>query len=861
MSLASGVMAGPYRIEGLIGSGGMGEVYRAQDTRLKRDVALKLLPEGFAGDGQRMRRFEQEARAVAAINHPNILAIHDIGAIEGRPYLISELLEGQSLRQRLQAGTIAARKVAEYGAAIAQGLAAAHGRGIVHRDIKPENIFITKDDRVKILDFGLAKPEAGVGALADADAPTMAASTVPGAVLGTVGYMAPEQARGQATDARSDIFSLGTVLYEMASGKRAFQRATGIETLSAILNDEPAELASSDRGLPPALTRIVERCLEKSPERRLQSAQDLAFALENVSGSGSVSQMGALPAAPAAPWRWVWWITPAAVVVAAAATWALTRAPGAAPPPIFMQLTFRQGTINNARFEPNGAGVMYSAEWDGAPPQIYERRTGDMQARALGISGALADVSSSGQLAVIEDCRPTEFDNCTGTLAVASGGAPRKVASNVMAAAFSPAGPMAVVRQQGGKFQLEYPLGHVLVREPVGWLASPRFSPDGRSIAFADYPLGSLDAGNVDVIAAAGGTPRVLASGYASLEGLAWADDGHAIEAAGTRKEDSANAIHEIPLRGTEHVLRRFPTPVQLLDLAGAGNMLLAQTDWQVQLLGHFPGDTGERDLTWQDWSLVRAISPDGKQVMFCECGVGGGPHLSSYIRATDGGPALRLGEGNPQTVSPDWKYAVINVPTTPMTYELLPTGVGSAVPLHYAGLSIFGTLFLPPGQGLLIGGSKAGVVRAYVQALRDGAPSGTLRPISGAIENAGVPAPGNAGVPLLNATDRKWYLYRTSGSGTPRLLSGLQANEEPIGWTTDGRRVYVVTTHGVTATIEAVDVASGQRTQVLHITPQNLAGVRTAPTVLLTPDARYYAYSVDRFKSSLFEAIPDRNH
>lgn len=229
---------------------------------------------------------------MAALNHPNILAIYDFGQYEGQPYLVAELLEGQSLRQRLQGGRIGPRRVAEYGAAIAHGLAAAHAHGFVHRDIKPENIFITKDDRIKILDFGLAKAGAGVSALADPEAPAMAAGTTPGAVLGTVGYMAPEQARGEATDARSDIFSLGTVLYEMASGQRAFKRATGVETLTAILHDEPPELGNADRELPPALTRIIERCLEKAPERRLQSAQDLAFALENVSGSGSATQLG-----------------------------------------------------------------------------------------------------------------------------------------------------------------------------------------------------------------------------------------------------------------------------------------------------------------------------------------------------------------------------------------------------------------------------------------------------------------------------------------------------------------------------------------------------------------------------------------
>lgn len=475
-------MAGPYRIESLIGSGGMGEVYRAEDTRLKRAVALKLLPAGaVAGDN---RRFEQEARAVAALNHPNILAIYDFGQYEGQPYLVAELLEGQSLRQRLQGGRIGPRRVAEYGAAIAHGLAAAHAHGFVHRDIKPENIFITKDDRIKILDFGLAKAGAGVSALADPEAPAMAAGTTPGAVLGTVGYMAPEQARGEATDARSDIFSLGTVLYEMASGQRAFKRATGVETLTAILHDEPPELGNADRELPPALTRIIERCLEKAPERRLQSAQDLAFALENVSGSGSATQLGIRGQGPGVSKRarrWVWWVTPAAVVVAAAATWWFAHAPAVVAPPEFTQLTFRQGTINNARFEPNGGGILYAAGWDGAAPEIFELRAGDERPRALGVPGALADVSSTGQLAVIQNCTPASLTRCRGTLALVSGGAARPVANDAYAAAFSPSGQLAVVRLAGLRVQLAYPLGHVLWQAPPGAFIGPvRFSPDGR---------------------------------------------------------------------------------------------------------------------------------------------------------------------------------------------------------------------------------------------------------------------------------------------------------------------------------------------------------------------------------------------
>ncbi|TAN22265.1 MAG: serine/threonine protein kinase [Acidobacteria bacterium] len=875
MPLANGIVAGPYRIESLIGTGGMGEVYRAEDTRLKRAVALKLLPAGVADDANRLARFEQEARAVAALNHPNILAIYDFGAYEGQPYLVAELLEGQSLRQRLQSGRIGPRKVAEYGAAIAHGLAVAHAHGFVHRDIKPENIFITKDDRVKILDFGLAKAGAGVSALADPEAPTIAAATTPGAVLGTVGYMAPEQARGEATDARSDIFSLGTVLYEMASGRRAFKRATGVETLTAILNDEPPELGSSDRELPPALTRIIERCLEKAPERRLQSAQDLAFALENATEQGSgIRDQGAGEREEGKGKReegkgkrgrgrrWVWWVTPAAVVIAAAATWWFARGGGNAAPMQFTQLTFRQGTINNARYEPGG-GVMYSAAWDGGAPEIFELRAGDERPRALGVPGALADVSSTGQLAVIQNCTPTFFTGCQGTLALASGGAARPVANDAFAAAFSPAGQLAVVRQAGVRVQLEYPLGHILWQAPLGAFIGPvRFSPDGRSIAFLFYPNISADGGGVEVIAAAGGQPRVLAQGFASVEGLSWEANGRAVEVAGTRHEDSANAIQEITLAGKDRVVQRYPSSIQLLDLEPGGKMLLARDDWREQMLGHFPGDAGVRDLTWQDWSTVDAITPDGKQVVFCECGVGGGPALSAYIRPTDGGPAVRLGDGSPQSVSPDGKYVLAALlGGANAKFELLPTGVGAMTTVPSQEFRLLTGFFVPGRRGVILIGLKNGQARAYLQRLKNDQLDGEPEVFSGSVFQGAPPAPGGVGVPMKSAADHKWYMYPLPGSAggsAPRLLPwSLATGERAVGWSADGRKLYVQVNHGITATIVALDSATGKRTPVLSVTPADPAGVTKAPKVEITPDGRYYAYSVSRLKSSLIEAQP----
>src|SRR6266567_1178129 len=290
MSLSAGTRLGPYEITTPLGAGGMGEVYRARDTRLGRDVAVKVLPSSFSADADRLRRFEQEACAAGALNHPNILIVHDIGTHDGSPYVVSELLEGDTLRERMGGAAQPQRKAIDYALQVAHGLAAAHEKGIVHRDLKPDNLFITNDGRVKILDFGLAKlTGAGDAELSQTSIPTRRADTDPGKVMGTVGYMSPEQVKGRPVDHRADIFSFGAILYEMLSGRRAFHGESGVETMSAILREDPPELSSTNQNISPALERLVNHCLEKSPESRFHSASDLAFALEAISGSSGVS--------------------------------------------------------------------------------------------------------------------------------------------------------------------------------------------------------------------------------------------------------------------------------------------------------------------------------------------------------------------------------------------------------------------------------------------------------------------------------------------------------------------------------------------------------------------------------------------
>src|ERR1039458_8988531 len=399
MALTSGTKLGPYEILAPLGAGGMGEVYRARDTRLGRDVALKILPESFARDADRLRRFEQEARAVAALNHPNILAVFDIGTHSegqhnegqnnGSPFLVSELLEGESLRAVLDRGALPQRKTIEYGVQIAHGLAAAHEKGIVHRDLKPENVFVTKDGRIKILDFGLAKLAQKSGT--ESDNVTLAGShTAVGVVMGTASYMAPEQVRGETADPRTDIFAFGAVLYEMLSGVHAFRRDTAAETMTAVLKDDPPELSGPVRQVSPTLERIVRRCLEKNPEQRFQSARDLSFALSALSGTETSSVARAAAAVPRRLPLLPLLAAVLALVAVAAATWWIARRPQPTSRLQFALAVPDEMSISHMALSGDGSMLVFvSPEETSAMPMLFVQRVGSPNITPLpGTQGA-----------------------------------------------------------------------------------------------------------------------------------------------------------------------------------------------------------------------------------------------------------------------------------------------------------------------------------------------------------------------------------------------------------------------------------------------------------------------------------------
>jgi hypothetical protein len=860
MRLQPGASVGPYQIAAHIGSGGMGDVYRARDPKLQREVAVKVLPEAFAADPDRLARFEREALAIAALSHPGILSIHDFGKADGHTYAAMELLEGETLRQRLESGPVPPRRAIEIAAQVARALAAAHGKGIVHRDIKPENVFLTSDGRVKVLDFGLARLEPHVAGQASASTATRL-DTAAGVVLGTVGYMSPEQVRGAAADHRSDIFSLGVVLYEMLAGARPFRGDSAVETMNAILTQDAPPLPAGDPSLGPAVTTLVEHCLEKEPGARFQSAQDLAFNLEALRGRSDRSSGQSL--APAAlPSRRRRMLVPlvavaastlAAGVVAGAWLWGRTAAP--ATPLSFLRLTYDSGTVWNARFTPDGQSAVYGAAWNGAPVRTFLSRTDTVGATALSLPDAsLLSVSKSGELAI---SLGHGYDGWmgAGTLARAAllSGAPRALVENVREAEWAPDGSdLAIVRRVDGLERLEFPIGTVLY-QTNGYISHIRFSHDGQRIAFADHPFYADDNGGVAMVDRAG-RKTALAAGFQGVRGVAWSlDDREVWFTAGALAPNSGVELRASTLDGRTRTVLALPIDWRIMDIAADGRVLITAEIVQREIELWRDTEPQPRNLSLFEQSLGGALSSDGTAALIADQGSLAGSAYKTYLRRADQPEAVQLGEGQSVDFSRDEQWALSIVYGPPSRVLLLPVGAGKAVELPNPDKLLIQAASFVPGrrQIVFVGGVGQEQNSGYVQDID----SGTIRTFTG----KGMTLPSYTSVPIspdgawvcMEASDGTPSLFPIAG-GAPVALRGIQPGERVLRWTGDGRGIFVSNVRGVPQRIFRLDVASGQRTFVKELMPAQVPGVRRTE-VSITPDGRSVLFSYSRLLSSLY--------
>src|SRR5947209_10994110 len=690
--LTAGQAVGPYRVVSVLGVGGMGEVYLAQDTRLGRQVALKLLPPQFTMNADRVRRFEQEARAVSALNHPNIVTIHEIGRDDGSRFIVTEFVQGQTLRQRMAEAALGLAAALEVATQVASALAAAHAAGIVHRDIKPENVMLRADGYVKVLDFGLAKLTEARSPAGDAEQSTLVkVQTKAGVVMGTATYMSPEQARGLGVDARSDIFSLGVVLYEMIAARPPFDGDTISDVIATLLKEEPPPLSQYAPDVPVELEWIVKKALAKDREERYQTARELQIDLKRLKQE---LELQAKLAGLAPARRQDRSVTPrrtgealdnltteatraastaetfagrrklrgrtialglTATVVTAVAVFSLLsfyaglrRVP---PPshPTSRQLTFRRGYVSAARFAPDGDTLIYSAAFDGKPMELFTSRLESPESRSLksqvgGRTAGIQSISSAGEMAILLDCE-LDWGVCiNGTLArmPLAGGAPREIMENVWEADWSPDGKgLAFIRVGEGKYQLEYPIGKVLYKAP-GRLEHLRVSPKGDMVAFNDHPVLDDPGGSVTVVTL-GGERKVLSAGWQITKGLAWSPTGDEVwfSAAKSRTQE----LHAVTLSGRERLVFQAPGDLMLLDISRDGRVLVGRMEPRSRMVSFNAGSEKERDLSWFDWSTSADLSADGKNLLFYEWGQAvREPYV--YLRKTDrSSDPVRLGQ------------------------------------------------------------------------------------------------------------------------------------------------------------------------------------------------------------------------
>jgi hypothetical protein len=866
MALSPGMRLGPYEVLATLGAGGMGQVYRARDTRLGRDVALKLMAEGAAQNGPDLTRFEQEARLAGSLNHPNVVVVFDVGVHEGSPYLVTELLHGETLRHRLERGRVPLETALDWAEQIARGLAAAHAQGVVHRDVKPDNIFITRAGHVKLLDFGIAKLAEGARSpsthqLLASTVTTSGGLTAEGQVVGTPRYMSPEQIRGEQVDARTDLFSLGSVLYEMLTGERAFAGSTAVETEYAVLHAEPPKPKEE---LPPAVTQLLRHCLEKDRDKRFQSATDLVFHLDALrTPSGSVLAAHTRRKS----WRWWWAFIPLAAGALIALAVEVRPIPQPQALPSVRRLTFRNGLVTAARFGPDRRTVFFSATWNGEPEQVYSTTTGNPDYHPLGVDDArLQTVSVAGELAVLLHPKTSNagLSSVVGTLAIVPGvgGAPREVADDVTGASWSPDGlQMAITRQLAEGYRLEFPIG-TPVYESRNPILQPRVAPGGGRIAFVERRHPDDSMGDLAVIEP-GKAKRVLVKGLESMSDLAWTPAGDQIWFSALPAGQLGHpSLWAVSLHGDARLLYPGTLTLRLEDVGQDGRVLARDGQLTVDVgVINLASGTANVHLAWFDWPIVAGISADGRSLLLDEGGdaavafavlSGGSPGSSAFLQKTDGSPAIRLGPGQPLGLSPDGKWALVFDLEKAGRLWLVPTGAGTRRSIDFEGLAFEPQRahFSPDGRRAVLAVQRPEATKGYVVDFQ----SAQGRAITPPLREWGPTSPDGrylAAVPVVGEPTA----YPVD-QGTEFALVGIQSEDRLLAWTRRGLLITPDMRPGKparpTVRIFRVDPRSGARQLFTTLGPGEAPGADSIHSVFVTPDEKTMAYSYKRVTSRL---------
>ena len=841
-----------YRV--LASLGGQEGVYVGKDTRSGRPVCIRFFPREWSNP-ESLGNLRRLTRSVTGLNYRHILAASDFGERGERLYGVTELPEAETLRERISARTIRFTDLLDLGAQVASALDAAHSEGVVHGALQPVGIWVTRQGEARVTEFGLYEllPSANrVGWGADS-------------------YLSPEQVRGKAADARSDLFALGAILYEMATGRPAFQGPDTAAIHQAILESDPGPPSASSSTLPAMFDSIVARALAKNPDERYQTAADLEMDLRRLLREWESERVAATRAALAEPGsalsheaqreggapkqgkgRRAMTIVAALLLAAAGGGIAvrMMRRPASSLPSVYHRLTFRRGTIETARFAPDGRTIFYGASWDGQPPQIFSVQPESPESKPLGLNGAtILSVSPAGELAILTGLHDSGLGEREGNLesVTAAGGVPQTILKNAEDADWSPIGKgIAVVRRVNGEDRLEYPIGTVLA-ETSGAIGDVRFSPDSSRIAFIERPEPGSAGGALDVVDVNGGR-KTLSRNWASIEGLAWSPNGKQIWFTAARH--AGQQVYVETLSGQLRQMAAMAGSLRLEDIAADGRMLLVRDDARRRMTEVERGQKNKQNISWLDGSELRGLSADGKTVLFDEAGEAGGVEQAIYVRRIGAGDPTRLAAGRALALSPDGKQVLAETPEPDRDLVVLPTAGGATVNLPKIAVSHDWAAWLPDGKRFVFLGRESGQgLRLFVENAEGGLPR-AFSP-AGVGGSAALSPDGNRVAAM--GPDGKGYLYPVDGGAVP-TFRGLTPEDTILGWSRDGYALYVAE-GTLPVAVFRMSLATGRKTPLWQLAPANTAGVTHLDAIRVTPDGKFCAYSYRRTFSYLYLA------